>query len=230
MFNNIHISSNAEAAIGRRRQLIAVLCITAGALVVVTLWYIIFTTDKAIPALNAIVRDAIPYSGVTNPVTAVLLNFRSYDTLLEIVVLALVAMAQRTPCITFTPTALYSEHAAKLLKQWLAPLIIVLSGYLLWTGAHQPGGAFQAGALLAAVSIIGLMLRTSTQPLPMRGLTVLLVAGVIAFIAAGVLTFWFTGTVLQYPPLYAQLAIILIELAAMLSIATALALYYLNLA
>jgi multisubunit Na+/H+ antiporter MnhB subunit len=125
MFNNIHISSNAETVVGRRRQLIAVLCITAGALVVVALWYIIFTTDKAIPALNAIVRDAIPYSSVTNPVTAVLLNFRSYDTLLEIVVLVLVAMAQRTPRITFTPTALYPKHAAKLLKQWLAPLISV---------------------------------------------------------------------------------------------------------
>src|SRR5690606_25544274 len=43
------------------------------------------------PVLPALVAERLGASGVSNPVTAVLLNFRSYDTLLEIAVL-LVAM------------------------------------------------------------------------------------------------------------------------------------------
>ena len=47
--------------------------------------------DLPTPAVNlpAIVNDTLSSSGVSNPVTAVLLNFRGYDTLLEVAVLML---------------------------------------------------------------------------------------------------------------------------------------------
>jgi len=40
--------------------------------------------------LNVAVDERLPLSGVSHPVTAVLLNFRGYDTLLEMAVLLLV--------------------------------------------------------------------------------------------------------------------------------------------
>lgn len=43
----------------------------------------------------ALVRTSLPDSGVRNPVTAVLLNFRGYHTLLEVAVLLLAAFAGR---------------------------------------------------------------------------------------------------------------------------------------
>ena len=55
-------------------------------LVAVGLGYSILTLPSHAPGLSAEVAAQIKASGVSNPVTAVLLNFRGYDTLLEMVV------------------------------------------------------------------------------------------------------------------------------------------------
>src|SRR5690606_39196557 len=36
----------------------------------------------------------------------------------------------------------------------LIPLLLVVAGYLLWRGTDAPGGAFQAGAMLGAASVL----------------------------------------------------------------------------
>ena len=90
-------------------------------------------------------------SGVTNPVTAVLLNFRAYDTLLELAVL----LAALLGIFALGPARPGFKEGGPVLDgliRWLVPLLIVTGGYLLWVGAHAPGGAFQAAALLATVS------------------------------------------------------------------------------
>jgi len=99
------------------------------------------------------VAENLPYSGVTNPVTAVLRNFRAYDTLLELAdllaaVLGILALCQARPGFP------RSGPVPDGLTRWLVPLLIVFAGYLLWVGAHAPGGAFQAGALLAAAAVL----------------------------------------------------------------------------
>ena len=102
----------------------------------------------------------LPNSGVTNPVTAVLLNFRAYDTLLELAVLLAAALG----ILAMGPARPPYRTAGPLLKgliRWLVPLLILTAGYLLWAGAHAPGGAFQAGALLAAAAV---MLRLGGHP------------------------------------------------------------------
>jgi hypothetical protein len=85
-------------------------------------------------------------------VTAVLLNFRGYDTLLEIAVLtsALVGVwalgpAPRIKETTPSPVLLGMNSV-------LIPLAPMICAYLLWAGARAPGGAFQAGAVLAAAA------------------------------------------------------------------------------
>lgn len=191
-----------------------------------------FTYIHAIDRSDAIrladdVHANLEISGVSNPVTAVLLNFRAYDTLLELAVLlaaVLGILALGGARMTHAP----SGPVLSSLTRWLVPLIILVSAYLLWAGAHAPGGAFQAGALLAAA---GVLLRLAGHPaagLPkataLRGLTV---AGVAVFITVGLATMLTSGAFLDYPTAWAGGLILIIETAAMLSIAITLVIAYL---
>ncbi len=55
--------------------------------VVTGLVYIVLTLPQNTPGLAILVAENLKTTGVTNPVTAVLLNYRGYDTLLELTVL-----------------------------------------------------------------------------------------------------------------------------------------------
>ena len=85
--------------------------------------------------LRASVAAKMTASGVEHPVTAVLLNFRGYDTLLEIAVLLLALFAILAIGID---TARDRPRAANPILQTLArlaaPLMIVVAVYLLWAG------------------------------------------------------------------------------------------------
>jgi multisubunit Na+/H+ antiporter MnhB subunit len=163
-------------------------------------------------------------SGVSHPVTAVLLNYRGYDTLLEIAVLLLALLAILA---VEGETRIASPRTAHPVLQTLArlatPLIIVMAVYLLWAGAFRPGGAFQAGALLAAAAVllhlVGLLPGWSTPRLRLR---LGLAAGFAVFltVAAALLT---QGALLKYPPKAAGGLILLIESALTLSLALILA-------
>ena len=113
--------------------------------------------------LTAEVAGQLHRSGVTNPVTAVLLNFRGYDTLLEIGVL-LVALfgvlflgqLPRTAALGGPPRS-GGQDVLRAFAVLVTPVGIVLAAYLLWVGAYAPGGAFQAGAVLAGVGVLLLL-------------------------------------------------------------------------
>ena len=70
-----------------------ILCAIAIGVLGLGLIVVLMLTDNISSSLPALVQDKLTHSGVQNPVTAVLLNFRSYDTLLEIGVLLIVAVA-----------------------------------------------------------------------------------------------------------------------------------------
>jgi multisubunit Na+/H+ antiporter MnhB subunit len=178
--------------------------------------------------LSGLVAGQLDNSGVGNPVTAVLLNFRAYDTLLELAVLAAAVLG----ILALGPARPSYRPAGQLLDslvRWLVPLLLVTAGYLLWAGAQQPGGAFQAGALLASASVL---LRLSGRPgagLPgPRPLRWLLAGGVAAFLVVGLAVTPSGLAFLQYPEGWAGVLILLIEAAATLSIAATLALAYLG--
>ena len=179
------------------------------------------------PGLGALVQAELGNSGVSNPVTAVLLNFRAYDTLLELAVLfaALLGVLALGPQRPAPRTAGLVVHH---LVAWLTPLLVVAAGYLLWVGAHAPGGAFQAGALLAAA---GIVVRLSGSPhtgLP-RGawLRLLAVGGCGVFMFVGLASMAGGNNLLQYQADWAGSLILLIEVFATLSIAASLVLVYL---
>ena len=167
-------------------------------------------------------------SGVSNPVTAVLLNFRAYDTLLELAVLLAAALG----ILALGPACRPYRQAGALLGsliRWLVPLLIVTAGYLLWAGAHAPGGAFQAGAMLAAVIVILRLGGFEGAYLPAPDAQRwLLAGGIAAFVLCGLLVTLFGLAFLEYPDGLAGALILVIESAATLSITLALGLAYLG--
>jgi multisubunit Na+/H+ antiporter MnhB subunit len=202
----------------------------AGAVTAGLIWGFLHLPAPAVN-LTAAVQAQLGASGVTNPVTAVLLNFRGYDTLLEVAVLLLaligVWIVSRYPLrapAPDIPSALDSSLLDTLIRL-LVPLAVVIGTYLLWAGATRPGGAFQAGAVLAGGGVL-LLLSGRLQPVPTASLRlgcgVLLGPAVFAGVALGVMG---TGrALLEYPRPAAGVLILLIESALTLSIALILAL------
>ena len=173
--------------------------------------------------LPALVAEQLDASGVRHPVTAVLLNFRAYDTLLEIGVLLLAVLGVLAVRQAAGQEAVTTPRAGAVLgalTQLAVPLMVLVAGYLLWAGAHQPGGAFQAGALLAGA---GVLLRLSGRlpallP-PGFWLRAALLLGFAVFTAVMLGVTLTGGELLAYPPQQAGAWILLIEASLTLSIA-----------
>ncbi len=178
----------------------------------------------ASPGLAPHIDGNLSASGVANPVTAVLLNFRGYDTLLEMGVLFLAVVA----VWSLSPAPVQITAAPDAILRWfvrlLIPIAILVAGYLLWIGAYAPGGAFQAGAVLAAAAVLILLAGNGINPgwagWPLR---VALAFGLGVFVAVGATVMSLGYQFLEYPPGRAGNLILLIEVAATASIGAALA-------
>ena len=168
-------------------------------------------------------------SGVSNPVTAVLLNFRGYDTLLEMGVLLVALLGVWSLGAVAARRRVDPEPVLSFLVGWLVPIMMLMAGYLLWVGAAAPGGAFQAGSVLAAAGIL-LLLSSKCPPVRLLGwpLRLVLVLGLVAFVAVGLILLFTSGMFLQYPPGLAGGLILFIEAAASLSIGITLAALFLG--
>lgn len=167
-------------------------------------------------------------SGVSHAVTAVLLNFRAYDTLLELAVL----LAAVLGIFALGPARPGFRGGGPVLDgmiRWLVPLLVVTGGYLLWVGAHAPGGAFQAGALLAAAAVLLRLGGREGAGLPGPVLQRwLLAGGVGVFLLVGLAVTAAGLDFLEYPRAWSGALILLIESFATLAIATTLALAYIG--
>jgi multisubunit Na+/H+ antiporter MnhB subunit len=178
--------------------------------------------DGRIPAL---VTRNLPDSGVSNPVTAVLLNFRAYDTLLEIGVVLLALLGLRAVGgLRQTGRQAHPESVLAGFYRLTLPVMIVFAAYMVWVGKDEPGGAFQAAALLAAGGIIGCVAGAKPLPraLPAAGRRITVSAGFAAFLSLGVLSLIQSGGFLTFAPATAGWSILLIEAMATISIALSL--------
>ena len=169
-------------------------------------------------------------SGVTNPVTAVLLNYRGYDTLLEVGVLLLAIVGVWSLRRGEWPAGdLQDRPLLMSLLRVLLPVLVLAAGYLLWIGAFAPGGAFQGGALLGGALVLvmlsGLARRFMQRD---RLLRLGLALGVLVFAAVCAVTKLLTGGLLQYPSGSGGTWIMVIESAALISIGLTLGLLYLG--
>lgn len=171
-------------------------------------------------------------TGVTNPITGVLLNFRGYDTLLEIGVLLVAALGMKALPHPphFRPGSIPAPgpilHA---LVRLVVPLMVLTAGYLLWAGSHAPGGAFQGGAILGAAAVLVLL-----AGLPLSGwfqgtwFRVVLIFGFALFLSVGIWGIAMGGHFLEYPRDQAGILILLIEAALTVSIGLILATLFLG--
>lgn len=213
------------------RALTGLLCLGAGvALLVLTARLALRGVAPGAPVAAQL--DAV---GVGNAVTAVLLDLRGYDTLLEVAVL----MAALVAVWSLTPDGLWGERPGtvqhvrhygvlSVFGRLLPPLGLLVGVHLLLQGADGHGGAFQAGTVLAAVWLVAAM-AGSVRPAPVTDLRVraLAVLGPVAFVLfglAGALTVAF----LAHPAAHARITISLIETLLTVSIATVLALLVLG--
>jgi multisubunit Na+/H+ antiporter MnhB subunit len=178
--------------------------------------------------LTASVNASIEASGVEHPVTAVLLNFRSYDTWLELGVLLLAAMGmlcvQRISGLRDVQPGGHAQPVLAWLTRFTVPMMLLLAGYLLWIGKSAPGGAFQSGVVLGAATVLmwlgGYRSVARLAGWFWRGLLLL---GFAAFYAAAMALALAGHRLLEFPRAWAGALILLIETAAAISIGLVLA-------
>lgn len=181
-------------------------------LVAVPLSMVVVPFARSNEAPRISIEQALPESGVTNPVTAVLLNFRAYDTLLEVFVLfaAVIAVSPATLSAREYPTDIGGPVLRAFIRFFI-PLTVLVAAYVLWAGTKAPGGAFQAAAILAAGSVL-LIVSGANPPSPeQKRWRVLLVSGLAMFLLVGWSGIVVGGQFLEIRPPWAGPLILLIE-------------------
>jgi multisubunit Na+/H+ antiporter MnhB subunit len=172
--------------------------------------------------------EALPATGLGNPITGVLVIFRNLDTLLEMAVLLAAYIASRAALgDDKAALPLPPDQDAPLvgaLVAVLAPLTVLLAVYLLKAGGQLPGGAFQGGAMLGAGGVL-LMLAGRLRPAPGVGALLggALVAGTVVFALVGLAMMALGQPLLAIPGVW---AVYLIETAMMVSIGVTLVLLF----
>jgi multisubunit Na+/H+ antiporter MnhB subunit len=181
----------------------------------------------------SLARDADQHlapTGLGNAVTAVLIAYRSFDTMLEKVVLVLAVVG----VWSVAPDRFWSGRPAPLgpapadsalvfLARVLAPIGIVIGVQIFWVGADDPGGAFQGGAILAAMWMIVMMARLTEPPrIGSRWLRIGLIAGPVVFLVVGLAGPLMAGSFFAFPAGFAKPVILFIEAFLVLSIAVTL--------
>ena len=156
-------TAEAETPVSRPERYRPLLMVLALAAVTGIAGLLIWTLQQLPPAASGLsvpVRESLPLSGVRAEVTAVLLNFRGYDTLLELAVLLAAVLgvwqAGRVELVHY-----YRQPSPVLdtLIRLLVPITVVVTGYVLWLSSHAAGGvqhrlvriagvAYQAGRLV----------------------------------------------------------------------------------
>lgn len=180
--------------------------------------------------VSASVAGAMGRTGVEHAVTAVLLDFRGYDTLLEmgVVLLAVLATWSLGRCHRLPAGPVQGPVMRGGLRH-LIPLAVLTGGYLIWAGGAGSGGAFQGGAVLAASGVMWVLAwpRRPELPAPVwlrLGVTL----GVVVFLTIGVVGLPLGPGFMGYPSEWAYALILSVETAAACSIALSLVLLFLG--
>lgn len=171
--------------------------------------------------IEVLVFEKLSMSGVESPVTAVLLNFRGYDTLLEVGVITL-AVFGIIALNKGDKVYVWRDPLVQSLSRWILPMTVFFSFYVTYLGTFSVGGAFQGGSLLAG-GLIFLSLTGQDVHIGESIKKFLLLLSLLVFCGVG-LMYAVTGYgFLVYPLPLSTISIILIELSICLS--TALLLY-----
>ncbi|EOM74319.1 DUF4040 domain-containing protein [Rhodococcus rhodnii] len=214
----------------RRRPLLGALELVVGVAVVIVLsvtFVVALRDGRGADRLGEEALDDVANTPVSHPITAVLLDFRTYDTLLEIAVLAAAAIA----ALAFhrggrlDAVGRVSEPGPVLTSyvRIVVPLLFVVAAWVLVAGSTRTGGAFQSGAI-AAGALVLLHLGGFGRAVPTgRWLRPIAFVGLGVFIATAVLTYVFGDGWLVMDEPWGGSVILGVEAALTVSIAIALA-------
>jgi multisubunit Na+/H+ antiporter MnhB subunit len=172
------------------------------------------------------VLSSLPESGLGNPVAGVLFVYRSFDTLLEKIVLLVALLGvwslgsdREWGGIPGLKPFAQKHSVLVLLARTLPPIGLTYAIYMTWVGADVPGGAFQGGTVLAAMWVLVMLAGVRQIPrLSSPALRAAIVAGPVVFLAIGFLGFVSPGQFLAYPQGFAKPLIVAMEIALTLSI------------
>lgn len=166
--------------------------------------------------------QSLAVAEIVHPVTAVLLAFRAYDTLLEIAVLLIAVLAaQAAPPVPRAPIA--PDAVLARVAGLSVPLAVLVAVYLLWAGATRTGGAFQGGAVLAGALLLARFAQLPFDPVRTAAARrAVLALGLAMFIAVALGAGAAAGSVLAYPPGATGALVLMVEAALMISIAASL--------
>jgi uncharacterized MnhB-related membrane protein len=224
--SRISIVDSGRPANGSFRLVVGLFC----AFISLAIAAVILALPEPGPTLAPEASAGLPAIGVGNPVTAVLLAYRAFDTFLEkvVLVLALIGGWSLTADRDWGGAPVlwrYSDPdgVLKFLAQTLPPIGVLVAVYMLWTGANHPGGAFQASAMLAAMWMLTIVGGLMRMPRMNDGrLRFTLVSGASAFLLLGFAGFGIAGSFLAYPPEYAKALIVAVEIPMTIAVAATL--------
>lgn len=173
-----------------RRLLDLVLALVAGG-GVAAISYAMMTRTPPDGLARYFLEKAWPEGHGTNVVNVILVDFRAFDTLGEITVLSIAAIAVFSLLRRFRPAAesirlpsekIGPEDMAKgsplrppphalyvpgVIMEWMFPVIMTLAFYLLLRGHYLPGGGFSAG-VMASIALILLYMANGTRRVEAR--------------------------------------------------------------
>jgi multisubunit Na+/H+ antiporter MnhB subunit len=165
----VELDSAQAVTTGSAHTVLAVLIAVLASGMVATIGLTAMTMEQAPGAAGLAVFEALPATGLGNPITGVLLAWRGFDTLVEMVVLLTAFLGARVVAREdWSPRSTVAGFDLPLLRTLVAlivPLASLIALHLLWIGSDQPGGAFQAGSVLAAAGVL-LLLTAQLLPAP----------------------------------------------------------------
>lgn len=177
--------------------------------------------DPASPASTHVspryIEDAARETGAVNMVTAVLADYRGYDTLGEtavifaaglgcLVILAGSRVERPAPGMSHPFGSVILDASARI----LVPAVLLFAVYVLVHGHISPGGGFQGGVLFGSGLVMMRLIRGPSRPprgddpgvpafgLTLKGSLILACAGVLAYVGIGLAAMVFGGTFLDY--------------------------------
>ncbi len=157
------------------------------------------------------IESAVAETGAANMVTAVLADYRAYDTLGETVVILTAGLACLLVLGAFTPARSgptekkatpyeFGSDIVDATSRLLIPFISLFAFYVVVHGHTSPGGGFQGGAICAAAIILVRLVRGRAPAFRLLPTYTVAIGsiGVLVYTGTGLVSLFFEKNFLDY--------------------------------